>query len=46
VTPTQHFRWAGADTFCTTTADGKRSVVVIETNSCASGQKHMPTLNE
>ena len=76
----QHFRWAGCDTFCTTTAEGKRSVVVscsplflnavasrqrctrrdgvccppfsllapqvIETNSCPSGQKHMPLLEE
>ncbi|KAA0165212.1 hypothetical protein FNF28_03493 [Cafeteria roenbergensis] len=42
----KHFRWAGCDTFCTTTPRGKRSVVVIETNSCPSGQKHMPLLEE
>ena len=37
-----HFRWAGADLFCTTTAAGNRRLVVIETNSCPSGNKSMP----
>jgi len=38
----RHFRWAGADLFCTTTAAGNRRLVVIETNSCPSGNKSMP----
>ena len=37
-----HFRWAGADLFCTTTAAGNRRLVVVETNSCPSGNKSMP----
>lgn len=40
------FRWAGCDTFNVTTADGRRHVVVIETNSCPSGQKSMPLVRE
>eukprot|EP00884_Botryococcus_braunii_P021798 jgi/Botrbrau1/8301/Bobra.0251s0027.2 len=42
----KHFRWAGADVFITTTERGHRRSVVIETNSCPSGQKSMPPLNE
>ena len=42
----RHFRWAGADLFCTTTAAGNRRLVVIETNSCPSGNKSMPILSE
>ena len=38
----KYFRWAGADLFCTTTAAGNRRLVVIETNSCPSGNKSMP----
>ncbi|MCB0322710.1 MAG: hypothetical protein KDD69_04020 [Bdellovibrionales bacterium] len=38
----KHLRWAGADLFHTTTAGGRREMVVIETNSCPSGQKAMP----
>ncbi len=38
----KHFQWAGADLFCTTTAAGNRRLVVIETNSCPSGNKSMP----
>lgn len=38
----RHFRWAGADLFCTTTAAGNRRLVVVETNSCPSGNKSMP----
>lgn len=40
--PPRHFRWAGADLFCTTTAAGNRRLVVVETNSCPSGNKSMP----
>lgn len=39
-------RWAGADLFNVTTEDGKRSIVVIETNTCPSGQKSMPPTDE
>mmetsp|Transcript_1758 Transcript_1758/g.2466 ORF Transcript_1758/g.2466 Transcript_1758/m.2466 type:complete len:534 (+) Transcript_1758:86-1687(+) len=38
------FHWAGADLFCTTDSQGERKMVLIETNSCPSGQKSMPTL--
>lgn len=40
------FKWAGADLIHVTTANGKREMVVIETNSCPSGQKSMPLLND
>ncbi len=40
------FRWGGADLFLTSSQQGRRRVVVIETNSCPSGQKSMPLLNE
>ncbi len=39
---TKYFRWGGADLFPVTTDDGSRRVIVIETNSCPSGQKSMP----
>jgi len=42
----KYFRWAGADLFCTTTAAGNRRLVVLETNSCPSGNKSMPLLSE
>jgi hypothetical protein len=41
-----NFRWSGADLFNVTEAKGGRKMVVIETNSCPSGQKSMPLLNE
>jgi hypothetical protein len=40
------FHWGGADLFPTTTEDGIRRLVVIETNSCPSGQKSMPQIQE
>jgi len=40
------FRWGGADLFLTTSETGVRRMVVIETNSCPSGQKSMPLLDE
>ena len=43
---TSHFHWGGSDLFYTTTKTGNRKVVVIETNSCPSGQKSMPLTNE
>ncbi len=42
----KHFRWAGADLFHTTTASGQRRMVVVETNSCPSGNKSMPLVSE
>ena len=42
----KHFRWGGCDLFHVTSEEGLRQVVVIETNSCPSGQKSMPRVNE
>lgn len=39
---TKHFFWGGADLFYVTTEVGNRRMVVLETNSCPSGQKSMP----
>jgi len=39
-------RWAGADLFHVTTEQGNREMVVIETNSCPSGNKSMPILSD
>lgn len=41
-----HFRWSGADLFVTATEEGRRQLVVIETNSSPSGQKSMPVQND
>jgi hypothetical protein len=40
------FKWSGADLFNVTTSHGVRKMVLIETNSCPSGQKSMPVLAE
>jgi hypothetical protein len=40
------FRWAGCDLFHVTTERGRRHMVVVETNSCPSGQKSMPLYEE
>lgn len=42
----RYFRWGGSDLFHVTSETGLRQVVVIETNSCPSGQKSMPRVNE
>lgn len=42
----RYFRWAGSDLFHVTTAGGVRHMVVVETNSCPSGQKSMPLYEE
>jgi len=42
----KYFFHAGADLFHVTNAKGDRKMVVIETNSCPSGQKSMPLLEE
>eukprot|EP01134_Creolimax_fragrantissima_P007326 CFRG7326T1 len=41
-----YLRWAGADLFHVTNPGGKRSMLVVETNSCPSGQKSMPLLRD
>ena len=40
------FPWAGADLFHVTTAGGERQMVIVETNSCPSGQKSMPLYHD
>ncbi len=40
------FRWAGADLLHVTDERGVRGNIVIETNSCPSGQKSMPLRKE
>lgn len=42
----QHFLWSGADLIHATTEQGNRKMVVIENNSCPSGQKSMPLLDD
>jgi len=42
----KYFRWSGADLFNVTNEQGKRQMILIETNSSPSGQKSMPGLNE
>ncbi|KAJ7569547.1 hypothetical protein O6H91_01G083200 [Diphasiastrum complanatum] len=43
---TRYFQWGGADLFSTTTEHSQKRFVVVETNSCPSGQKSMPLANE
>lgn len=43
---TKYFLWGGADLFNATSEDGNRQMVVIENNSCPSGQKSMPLLDD
>ena len=42
----KYLRWAGADLFYVTTAEGLNQIVVVEVNSCPSGQKSMPLLDD
>lgn len=44
--PGKFFRWGGTDLMRTVTASGRSRMVVIETNSCPSGQKSFPVLND
>lgn len=41
-TPPRIFSWAGADLFNVTNDVGNRQMIIVETNSCPSGQKSMP----
>jgi hypothetical protein len=45
-TEPKFFRWSGADLLHVTTETGRRQMVVVETNSCPSGQKSMPPYEE
>lgn len=42
----KHFFWGGSDLFYVTTQLGNRRMVVLETNSCPSGQKSMPPISD
>lgn len=42
----RYFRWGGADLINVATEKGKREMVVIENNSCPSGQKSMPLMSD
>lgn len=42
----RYLRWAGADLFHVTTETSRRDMVIIETNSCPSGNKSMPILSD
>lgn len=41
-----HFHWAGADLLHASDASGARRMILLETNSCPSGQKSMPPTDE
>lgn len=45
-TEPRYFRWSGCDLLHVTTENGSRKMVVVETNSCPSGQKSMPHYEE
>ncbi len=42
----KYFKWAGTDLMHVTNMQGKKQMVVIETNSCPSGQKSFPLISE
>lgn len=42
----KYFLWGGADLLNVTSAGGKRQMVIIENNSCPSGQKSMPLIDD
>lgn len=42
----RYFRWSGADLFHVANVDGLRTMILVETNSCPSGQKSTPLLAE
>lgn len=41
-----YFAWSGSDLLHVTSASGKRQMIIVETNSCPSGQKSMPLVDE
>lgn len=42
----KYFKWAGCDLFNVTDGNDKRQMIIIETNSCPSGIKSMPRIDE
>ena len=42
----RYFAWSGSDLFHATTDRGVRQMIIVETNSCPSGQKSMPLYEE
>ena len=42
----KYFAWSGCDLFNVTDSYGHKNMIVIETNSCPSGQKSMPLLQD
>ncbi len=42
----KYFLWSGADLINSTSAEGLRQMVIIENNSCPSGHKSMPLLDD
>ncbi len=42
----KYYKWSGADLINSTLEGGLKQMVIIENNSCPSGQKSMPLLNE
>lgn len=42
----KYFLWGGADLINSTSAEGHRQMVIIENNSCPSGQKSMPLVDD
>ena len=42
----QYFFWSGGDLINVASSTGKRQMVLIETNSCPSGQKSTPLLDD
>jgi hypothetical protein len=42
----KYYKWSGADLINSTLEGGRKQMVIIENNSCPSGQKSMPLLNE
>ena len=41
----KYFKWAGSDLFNVTNNLGKRQMIIVESNSCPSGQKSMPLID-
>lgn len=42
----RYYQWGGSDLFYVTTDQGSRKMVVLETNSCPSGQKSVPPISD
>jgi len=45
-TPPKFFHWSGSDVFNASAEDGVKQKLIIETNSCPSGQKSFPNLSD